>query len=144
MIVTLDDVKGLVKQAVEAHPNRVNPHEKDSSSCAYTSVTGIHCIGGEVLDILGCELPGAGHFMNNASMSDLVEAWERTVWNNTVEFTPEALKYLCIAQCVFDGVVVSGGIINDSIGARRWSTAYRMLENNYPALEHAWDVYDGG
>lgn len=55
--------------------DRMNPTLPGTTACAYTGEDGSHCIAGEILFRLGCDLPEFGEDSNTIPVHELVQEY---------------------------------------------------------------------
>jgi hypothetical protein len=128
-VLDRETTERLVREAVEAHPGRINPRGDTGFGglgCVYTSQSGkSHCIAGQVLADFGFPVPVWGDSLNNDGIGDYVDQLNLAV-------DSDALKYLEAAQYVFDGSHITGvGKGGSNRMKRRWKDAYRLLNDHY-------------
>jgi hypothetical protein len=127
-VLARETTERLVKEAVEAHPGRINPRGGGSlgmMGCVYTSRSGkSHCIAGQVLADFGFTVPKWDDALNNDGIGDYVDQANLAV-------DSDALKYLMAAQYVFDGGNIKGVGSGGNRVKRRWKDAYRLLNEHY-------------
>lgn len=120
--ITLDQVKGMIRDAVKRYPNRINPRQSSQwggqSVCLYTGKNGTHCIAGQVLADLGASLPEYDSINNS-------EAFGIDTLPDSIPMEQDALDYVRAAQYVFDGGPIARFPKTEQ---RRWSSALSLLE----------------
>jgi hypothetical protein len=119
--IDIERTKQLVHYAVERYPNRRNP-AINGDACVYTSVNGTsHCIAGQVI-------VDAGH--NAPDVNEVMTVTDCAIFKRT--FTVGSLRYLEIAQAIFDGRSVyhfSFTLVRGTRSPRKWSSAIKILDD---------------
>ena len=90
--VTIDDIYKMI----ELLPDEKQNPEDESGDCLYTSEDGDHCIAGEIIRMLGYDLPDFDDFQNTIPLGELID----NLYAN--DFDDEAVEMLYIGQKVAD------------------------------------------
>lgn len=115
LFYTRNDVEKAIRKAVAAHPNRRNP--RIDGMCVYTGARGSHCIAGEVLWMLGQDVPSVNdEELNEETSYAGLQAIKE------YPFDKEAQTLLHEAQRIFDGGSMGGTT------PPKWSEALAKME----------------
>jgi hypothetical protein len=92
--VTIDDIYKMIELLPDEKQNPL--HENHEFFCAYTNEDGDHCIAGEIIRMLGYDLPDVDDFQNTIPVGQLID----NLYAN--DFDDEAVEMLYIGQKVAD------------------------------------------
>ena len=90
--ITIDDIYKMIELLPD---EKQNPLYEDND-CAYTNEDGDHCIAGEIIRMLGYDLPDADDFQNTIPVTELID----NLYAN--DFDDEAVEMLYIGQKIAD------------------------------------------
>jgi hypothetical protein len=96
--VTIDDICKMIELLPDEKQNPVD----DFSNCAYTDESGNHCIAGEIIRMLGYDLPDADDFQNTIPVGELID----NLYAN--DFDDEAVEMLYVGQKTADRLTHAG------------------------------------
>lgn len=81
--------------------DRMNPIISGTTACAYTGEDGSHCIAGEILSMLGCDIPEFGDFANTIPIHELIEEYG-------ISLSQKAMNLLGVGQVSADNFTHAG------------------------------------
>lgn len=90
--VTIDDIYKMIELLPDEKQNPLY----EGNDCAYTDENGDHCIAGEIIRMLGYDLPDADDVQNTIPVAELID----NLYAN--DFDDEAVEMLHIGQKVAD------------------------------------------
>lgn len=90
--ITIDDIYKMIELLPD---EKQNPLTEDYH-CAYTNEDGNHCIAGEIIRMLGYDLPDENDFQNTIPVEQLID----NLYAN--DFDDEAVEMLRVGQKVAD------------------------------------------
>jgi hypothetical protein len=96
--ITIDDIYKMIELLPDEKQNPVD----DLSNCAYTNEDGDHCIAGEIIRMLGYDLPDVDDFQNTMPVGELID----NLYAN--EFDDKAVEMLYLGQKVADRLTHAG------------------------------------
>lgn len=131
--ITLLDVVRVADEATTEHPKRKNPWRLDTAghvSCLYTDTQDptLHCLGGEILLRLGCELPPEGNSV--AVTPDRL----RFVGYYDEYDQGAAMKFLAYLQGEADGGMTDDGGVGWGDYRMEWREAFESARNCYRSV----------
>lgn len=95
-MITVDDIVNVTKTLPDKKTNPVR-----MGTCVYTDYDGSHCIAGEILEQLGCDLPSVDDLWNEIPVTELVNI--KGIWIEN-----EALSLLENMQRLADTATLTG------------------------------------
>ena len=126
--VTIDDVYKMIELLPD---EKQNPLTEDYH-CVYTNEDGNHCIAGEIIRMLGYDLPDENDFQNTIPVEQLID----NLYAN--DFDDEAVEMLRVGQKTADRLthsddplawaIAKRDMINFFIKTRKEEIAQRRLQ----------------
>jgi hypothetical protein len=126
--VTIDDIYKMIELLPD---EKQNPLTEDYH-CVYTNEDGNHCIAGEIIRMLGYDLPDENDFQNTIPVEQLID----NLYAN--DFDDEAVEMLRVGQKTADRLthsddplawaIAKRDMINFFIKSRKEEIAQRRLQ----------------
>ncbi len=126
--VTIDDIYKMIELLPD---EKQNPLTEDYH-CVYTNEDGNHCIAGEIIRMLGYDLPDENDFQNTMPVEQLID----NLYAN--DFDDEAVEMLRVGQKTADRLthsddplawaIAKRDMINFFIKSRKEEIAQRRLQ----------------
>lgn len=91
-MIKADDILNILDLLPD---DRMNPISPGTTACVYTGEDGSHCIAGEILTMLGCDVPEFGDFANTVPVHELVEEYG-------ISLSQKAMNLLGVGQVAAD------------------------------------------